>query len=332
MANHDRVRSMERRESPRFDAVALGLNIVDVLVRYEGEVRFGEKHEAQQLLVQGGAPAGNAACVMAALGLETGFLGHFGENSLSLVAREEFRRCGVSDELFITSPGARPGVAVVQSDPATGDRTVFFNLTDYHWVTEEDVPPSIGEATRLVLVDGYNPQGAIPLLERAKQQGRKRVLDLEAGDPELLNRMLALATDAILPLGGAQTLTGAERPEDVLTLLSRRTEANVVVTDGPRGSWALHGAKLLHQPAFKVEAVDSTGCGDAFHGGYAFALLKGWEFTLRLEFASYVASRVALALGGRSALPDRTLFEKADLTPLSEPLRENIVRWLSGDT
>jgi len=320
---------MSERENTRFDAVALGLNIVDVLVRYEGEVRLGEKHEAQQLLVQGGAPAGNAACVMAALGLRTGFLGHFGENSLSLVAREEFRRCGVSEELFVFSAGARPGVAVVQIDPESGDRTVFFNLTDYHWVSESDLPLNIGQESRLVLLDGYNPQGAIPLLERAKTAGRHRVLDLEAGEPELLNRMLALGSDAILPLGGARLLTGAERPEDVLAELAGRTEANVVVTDGPRGSWALHSNQLVRQPAFEVEATDSTGCGDAFHGAYAFALLQGWEFAQRIEFAAFVASRVALSLGGRTNLPGKKLFEESDLSELSEPLRAGVGRWLA---
>ena len=120
-----------------------------------------------------------------------------------------------------------------------------------------------------------------------------------------------------------------EFEEDVLAELSRRTDANLAVTDGSRGSWALYSNELLHQPAFEVEATDTTGCGDAFHGAYAFALLQEWEFPQRLEFAAYVASQIALGFGGRSNLPSRGLFEEADLGVLSDALRKSVRRWLA---
>ena len=56
------------------DVLVTGLNIVDILVRLPEKVQSGEKHEVRDLLIQGGAPAGNAACLLASLGWRTGFI------------------------------------------------------------------------------------------------------------------------------------------------------------------------------------------------------------------------------------------------------------------
>ena len=71
-----------------FDAVCSGLNLVDVLVRCTVPVTRGEKHLTEELVIQGGAPAGNAASVIASLGARTAFFGFFGENTLSRAARD----------------------------------------------------------------------------------------------------------------------------------------------------------------------------------------------------------------------------------------------------
>lgn len=315
---------------PEFDAVCVGLNVVDILVRLPATVTRGGKHEVSDLVVMGGAPAGNAACVLAALGARTAFLGHFGHNTLSAVAREDFARCGVLPDYYLDTPSARPGVAAVEIDPANGDRTVFYNLADYRWLAAADLPPDFGRRTRLVLCDGYDAVGAEAALLAARDAGAHRVLDLEAGDPVVLRRLLALATDAILPLAGATLLTGLTDPATALRALQSLTTAQLVITDGTRGSWAiLPSGEVLHQACFPVVAVDTTGCGDAFHGAYSFALLQGWSLTSRLEFASWVASRVALQLGGRAQLPSRATLRATDRSVFSPALQFSLARILA---
>ena len=314
-----------------FDAVCFGLNLVDVLVRCTVPVTRGEKHLTEELVIQGGAPAGNAASVIASLGARTAFFGFFGENVLSRAAREEFRRVGVLDDLFISSPSARPAVAVVQIDPESGERTVFYNVSGYRYAQAADIPPDIAKRSRLFLVDGYETAGAIRLLKLARRENRPSVLDLESGPPEILNEMLALGTDAVLPLASARNLSGYDSPDDVLENLRNRTDAALVVTDGVNGAWADAEGSILHQPAFPVEAKDTTGCGDAFHGAYAVGLLQGWDLKERLEFASYVSSRVALALGGRANIPTMDDFREADLSGFSDSLKSRITNWAARD-
>ena len=302
-------------------ALVTGLNVVDVLVRTPEHISPGTKHEVQTLVVRGGAPAGNAACVMASLGLSTAYATWFGADAISLVAREELLRCGVRSDAFLNDPAARPGVAVVQITPDTGNRTVFYNLTGYRRVTATDFRDEWLSHAKLVLVDGYETEAGLPLLKMAAQRGLKRVLDLEAGDREVLNEMLELGTDAILPLECALWLSGEKDREHALRSLAARTSAQVIVTDGVQGSWAWRPEGILHQPAFRVPTVDTTGCGDAYHGAYAFALMSQWTLPVRMEFAAFVASRIALQMGGRD--PHLTISHLRTLndSQWSEPLR-----------
>jgi sugar/nucleoside kinase (ribokinase family) len=307
------------------DVVAVGLNVVDVLVGLPQTITHGEKHEVSDLLIQGGAPAGTAACSLAALGWRVGFVARLGTDIISKIARAEFVDRGVSDSLFIHDPNHQPGVAVVEIDADSGDRTVYYSLRKYRFLDTPDVPRPAIESARLVLVDGYEIKAALTALQIARETGCKSVLDVEAGDPAHLRELIALSTDIIMPLKAAQMLAGQSEIKSVLKMFTGWTCGTVIVTDGRHGSWTLLSGVLWHQPAFPVSVVDTTGCGDAFHGAYGSALLDGLPLAQRMEFASFVASRVAMVLGGRSGLPTRQMLRQCNLAELSAPVRNHIL-------
>ncbi|MFT3850759.1 MAG: PfkB family carbohydrate kinase [Propionivibrio sp.] len=306
------------------DVIVTGLNVVDILVRLPSPISPGEKHEVRDLVVQGGAPAGNAACVLAALGWETGFITHVGNDTLSQIARAEFARCKVRDELLINTPDAQPAVSIVEIDPTSGDRTTFYSLQGYRHLLASDIPANRVRDSRLVLVDAYETDAAFSLLEAANASGVPSVLDVETGDPLLLKQLISLGSHIILPLACARMLSGKQDPVEALAELATVTAGQLVVTNGVHGSWALTKDGVLHQPAFVVEVVDTTGCGDAFHGAYASALLDGLALPLCLEFAAFYASHVALVIGGRSWLPSRGDLRNSDLSQLSAELQSHL--------
>ena len=80
----------------------------------------------------------------------------------------------------------------------------------------------------------------------------------------------------------------------------------VVVTSGAKGCWftgAEAQATTLYQPAFPVEAVDTTGCGDVFHGAYASALARGLGIRERVRLAAAAAALKATRPGGQAGCP-----------------------------
>ena len=313
------------------DALAVGVNVVDVLVQMPERFTHGDKHPARDIVVHGGGPAATAACVLGSLGWRTGFVTRLGTDALSMITRAEFSQYGVVDEFFIADPEASPIVAVVQVDLRTGERTIFYTAERYRLLKSADIPLDVIRRAKIVLVDGYEPDAAPAVLQTVRDAGGRSVLDVEAGDPSAAMRLLELGTDCILPLSEARALTGAATPEDVLRALTKRTDAQLVVTDGMHGSWALTATGVLHQPAFGVSAVDTTGCGDAFHGAYAAGILGGLPLRCRMEFAAWVAAQVALGLGGRSHLPTRDSLRHADHSVFSPDLRSGLSspRWES---
>jgi sulfofructose kinase len=81
----------------------------------------------------------------------------------------------------------------------------------------------------------------------------------------------------------------------------------VALTCGAEGCWFLErgSSAVRHLPAFRVNAVDTTGCGDVFHGAYAAALARGLEVRECLRFATAAAALKATRHGGQAGIPTR---------------------------
>ena len=74
-----------------------------------------------------------------------------------------------------------------------------------------------------------------------------------------------------------------------------------ILRDGDPGRRA--EGRLIEKPAYRVDPVDTTGCGDVFHSGFIYGLLQGWEYEKCLDFAGWAAAMVSLKMGGRSGIP-----------------------------
>ena len=291
------------------EVICSGLNVVDLLVKVPNNIPKGHKTACDKILVQGGAPAGNAACGLASLGHKTAFLGYFDDNPLSAISKSELQKHGVLNTLFINKENASPAIAIVQIDDE-GERTVLYSMENYLPFSQEDVDKAVVASAKLLLLDGYAIEINTYLLQLARKHGLKSVLDLERTDEQAMKEMVSLATDAILPLDAGQALSSKESAEACLLELAKLTKAQLVITDGSNGAFALESGSVIHQPAFEVEVVDTTGCGDAFHAAYASALLQGMDLPQRLEYASFFAAQVATRFGGRAFLPNREFMNK----------------------
>lgn len=288
----------------QFDVIVSGMMVVDILSKVPERIKSGTKHEVSKIIIQGGAPAGNAACVLAKNNLKTAFLGYKASNTLSLIANEELKKCGVDTSLLIDNEDFQPAIAVIEVNSKNGDRTVFYSTTNYKPIQPKDINEDWIKNSKLLLVDGYDVIGNLELLKIANKYNIPSVLDIEAGDLTILKEMISLGSHIILPLEGAQMIAELDTPKACLKKLNSLTKGKLVITDGSNGSWALENEKIIHQPAFSVKVVDTTGCGDAFHGAYAAALLKGKNLTERMEYASAYASIIATHFGGRSYFPN----------------------------
>jgi sugar/nucleoside kinase (ribokinase family) len=131
-------------------------------------------------------------------------------------------------------------------------------------------------------------------------------------DCEPLRDVLELTTDLILCMRMAHEITGESHPAVALERLARPGRNCTAVTDGPRGCWFVAGdgpGIPEYQPAFPVRAVNTTGCGDVFHGAYAAERVSGSPVGAAIRFAAATAALKATRKGGLAGIPDRSTVE-----------------------
>ena len=107
----------------------------------------------------------------------------------------------------------------------------------------------------------------------------------------------------VVPYEFATGFTGQKSLEDAGKSLFELGPKAVIITRGIRGSLGITRDNVFSQDIFKIEVVDTTGCGDVFHGAFVYGLLKDWPLEIITEFASCVAALKCRGLGGRSAIP-----------------------------
>jgi len=106
-------------------------------------------------------------------------------------------------------------------------------------------------------------------------------------------------------------LAGTNDMEGALRTLRRRLDNVLVVTMGEQGAMALEGDRFYREPAFSVHALDTTGAGDVFRGGFIYALVHGQPIDQALRTANAAAAVSCTRLGALNGVP--TLEEVREL-------------------
>lgn len=101
----------------------------------------------------------------------------------------------------------------------------------------------------------------------------------------------------------AKALGWKNNPDAFLKKIKHLKFKVFTATLGEKGSYTFLNGEYFHIPAFKVKAVDTTGAGDVFHGGYVFGILKGWKIRDTVRFASAIAAMKCRKIGGRAGIP-----------------------------
>jgi sugar/nucleoside kinase (ribokinase family) len=142
----------------------------------------------------------------------------------------------------------------------------------------------------------------------ARRAGFPVVGDFERRYAAPFDQLLALTDHLVLPVQFACQLTGAADGRTAAQALWDSSRSAVVVTEGAEGCWyrsAQQPGGPRHQPAFRVRTVDTTGCGDVFHGAYAAGLAWGLDLAERVRLASAAAAIKATRAGGQKGIPTR---------------------------
>src|SRR3954453_11320380 len=284
------------------DVVALGAHILDVLGRPVEAIPEGQGGALiEEIRLSPAGAAGRTAVTLAKLGASVLCAGAVGTDDAGRVLVEALERFGVDCSGLKRRSDVQTSCTILPIRP-NGDRPALHVIGANGTFTIDDVPWDAISWASYLHVGGpefLGPENAATILSRAREAGTVTTCDVLAdGWPELLD-MLAPAmehVDYLFPNEEqALALTGASSVEDAARALLDRGVGTVVVTRGASGSSIVSSSGIELVPAFSVDVVDTTGCGDAFVAGFVRGLSLGRE---PREAAVVGSATAALVAGG----------------------------------
>jgi sugar/nucleoside kinase (ribokinase family) len=297
---------------------AVGVHVLDTHVIGVESIPDGSDGQVVETIRMSPAgTAGGTAVVLARLGAEVSSYGALGTDPIGDVLLDLLAKEGVDVTGLVRKPDHQTSSSVIPVR-RNGDRPAWHCIGANGAFTLDDLPALDGfDLVHLGGPEFLGGEAAGELLAQARAKGATTSLDILApGDPD----MLAWVADALphadflLP-NDEQVLgfTGASSLEEGARLLVERGVGCVAVTQGAKGALVVTADEVIEVPAFDIEVVDTTGCGDAFSAGFLRGIALGGDLAAAARLGCATAAQVAQGLGtdaGSYSLATVQAFER----------------------
>jgi sugar/nucleoside kinase (ribokinase family) len=286
------------------DVITMGVHVLDVLVRPVEAIPEGQGGQlVEEIRVTAAGTAGGTALTLAKLGAEVRSAGAIGTDPLGDLLLMLLRRQGIDTGLLLRRDGVQTSSSVLPIRP-NGDRPAFHVIGANGSYGVDDAPlEEVARATHLHLggPEFMGGEAAARVLSHAREHGVLTSADVLAdGEPALLEWIApALAhldyllpnREQVLAFTGVDDLVAGSRE------LIGRGVGCVAATCGAEGAVIVdaHGVEAV--PAFAVDVVDTTGCGDSFSAGFLRGLSLGRSRRDAAVLGCAAAALVAQGLG-----------------------------------
>jgi sulfofructose kinase len=265
--------------------------------------------EALDCVGTGGGMASSAACAIGRLGGDIEFWGRCGDDTVGDDILADMRGYGVRVDRVRRVAGYASPVSAILID-RHGERMIvpYYDPAldqDPSWLPVDDIHRFDG-----VMVDVRWPLGAGRALDAAREAGAIAMLDADLAPREILDDLMARATHVVWSEVALADWAGTRDPEAGLRAARRVFAGFLGVTVGAAGfRWLGDGDALRHEPAPRVEAVDTLAAGDVFHGAFLLALAEGKDVAAAARFANVAAALKCSRFGSRTQTPTRAEVE-----------------------
>jgi len=312
---------MKPASKKSIDVLGLGCTTVDDFIHVDSFPPADSKRRVERTHRQCGGLTGNALIAAARLGARCAYAGCLGTDDFSGYIAQYFTSEGIDISHAPRLPEARVIHSIIVIGGDTGSRNIFYEVNGVVGAHPSLPSEEVIHDSKVLFIDHYGMPGNLRALKLARAFGVPIVADLEDETVPHFNEVLAGVDHLILSEEFACRFTRENNAAAAARALWRPDRAVVIVTCGKEGCWSLEGAgEPRHRAAFTVRATNTNGCGDVFHGAYAFRLACGDSLKERIRFASAAAAVKAT----QSDIPDlpaveHLLRKKSDRQPPIEP-------------
>lgn len=293
-------------ETSKIVVVGVGINATDTVIRLPRFPTLDSKVEVISSETKAGGQVASAMVACRRWGLDVRYVGKIGDDPAGQFQVSEMKREGVEAH-WITAADCMSQTAYILVDEPSGERTVLWKREPHVALQPSDLRQEWIQGAQALLVDGHDTAAATLAARWARAEGIPVIADFDnryAGVEDLLQFVDFPITSKDFP----------ERLTDENSLLKSLPKMRSMfkcrltgATIGRLGVLAWDGTQFILCPGFRVNAVDTTGAGDVFHGAFVFGLVHRWKVEEILEFSCAAAALNCEALGARGGI--RSLAE-----------------------
>ena len=272
------------------------LSLVDVYPHVDTKKEVLAWHE------EGGGPVATALVALSRLGISCCFHGITGDDEAGRKIRQSLEGEGIDIKGLVQRKDSSSQTAFIAVEKGSARRTIFWRRPSGKALQHDELPEDFLSGSNLLLIDGLMMEASLAAVRRAREMNIPVLLDAGSARPgmyDLARSCNYVVASEIFSEGLGWKLT----PQALLRESEALGARALTITLGEEGSITVSDGRIIRMPAFKVEAVDTTGAGDVFHGGYIFGLLQRWDLERVVRFASAVAAIKCRRMGGRTGIP-----------------------------
>jgi len=285
-----------------FEVFGLGQCSLDYIGKVKAYPVPDTKCEFTGMVIQGGGPVATALVALARWNVSCCFAGVTGDDIFAETIIASLKDEGIDTSGVQIRKNSESQFAFIVAEPGIARRTIFWRRPTGKPLQPNEIDYAILQKSKVFHTDGLFMDASLAGCKAAKEAGIAVVVD--AGS--LREGMLDIAKTSDYFIASeefAKQLIGEDNPLDACYKLAELGPRLSCITLGAKGYLALENGKIIERPAYSVEAIDTTGCGDVFHAGFIYGLIKGWDTEKSLDRAAWAAAMVSLKLGGRAGIP-----------------------------
>lgn len=274
--------------------------------------RPGETVSGTSMAFHPGGKGNNQASAAKMAGISTGFLAKIGRDSLAITLIDHFAAIGLDTSRLIVDPAVTTGCALIEVQSADGQNRIVVIPGANHAITPADIQnaESAFDEAGILLTQLEIPMDVVEAaLKMGREKGLVTILNPAPAAPlpdhfyAMIDYITPNETEAEL-LTGIPVENDADAEKAARFFLSKGV-SQVIITLGKRGSYYTDGNVSFFTPAFTVDAVDTTGAGDAFNGAFAAALAEGRNAADAIRFATAFSAISVTRPGAASSMPTK---------------------------
>lgn len=286
-----------------FDIVGIDQPCVDLSLNLAHFPKPDGREPIVKYSFQGGGKVATGLAAASLLGASCAIAGNLGRDKLADFCRRDLEYYGVDTSCLVEREGKYTSFSVVLSDRESKTRCILPHRSNGEHLKIQEIPEELLKNARYLFVP-WVTKCTILAAGKARSGCGKVAIDADEST-ECLDDFLPL-TDVFI---ASETLyrkwfAGSEDYEGNCRAVQKKGPEIVVFTMGQKGCFGAGGKDYFHMPAFSVDAADTLGAGDTFHGAFLAGLSKGMEAEEAARLASAAAAIKCTRIGGRAGLPD----------------------------